>query len=80
MVEVRTMLTTYFKKMLEVQLNTLLQLQKIDTLYLADEVNALVIDLGSSTVKAGYAGEDTPKALFPAVSHECRSRHQPACI
>ena len=34
----------------------------------ADEVNALVIDLGSCTVKAGYAGEDTPKALFPSVS------------
>lgn len=33
-----------------------------------DEVNALVIDIGSSTVKAGYAGEDTPKALFPSVS------------
>ncbi len=27
-----------------------------------------MIDLGSSTVKAGYAGEDTPKALFPSVS------------
>lgn len=38
---------------------------------LADEVNALVIDLGSSTVKAGYAGEDTPKALFPSVSLHC---------
>ena len=35
---------------------------------IADEVNALVIDLGSHTVKAGYAGEDTPKALFPSVS------------
>ncbi|EIE27441.1 putative Acttin-related protein 4 [Coccomyxa subellipsoidea C-169] len=35
-------------------------------MYGGDEVNALVIDLGSSTVKAGYAGEDTPKALFPA--------------
>ena len=34
----------------------------------ADEVNALVIDLGSHTVKAGYAGEDTPKALFPSVT------------
>jgi hypothetical protein len=34
----------------------------------ADEVNAQVIDLGSCTAKAGYAGEDTPKALFPSVS------------
>ena len=23
-----------------------------------------MVDLGSSTVKAGYAGEDTPKAVF----------------
>jgi actin-related protein len=34
----------------------------------ADEVNGIVIDIGSSTVKAGYAGEDTPKAVFPSVS------------
>jgi actin-related protein len=25
-----------------------------------------VVDLGSNTVKAGYAGEDTPKAVFPS--------------
>jgi hypothetical protein len=30
-----------------------------------DEVNALVIDVGSSWTKAGYAGEDGPKAVFP---------------
>ncbi|CAO3590228.1 unnamed protein product [Absidia cylindrospora] len=30
-----------------------------------NEVNALVLDVGSSNVRAGYAGEDTPKALFP---------------
>ncbi|CAL8463368.1 g2902 [Coccomyxa elongata] len=35
-------------------------------MYGGDEVNALVVDLGSSTVKAGYAGEDNPKALFPS--------------
>ena len=35
----------------------------------ADEVNAVVVDVGSHTVKAGFAGEDTPKALFPAVSN-----------
>lgn len=32
---------------------------------ITDEVGALVMDLGSSTVKAGFAGEDTPKAYFP---------------
>ena len=34
--------------------------------YITDEVSAIVVDLGSSTVKAGYAGEDTPKAVFPS--------------
>lgn len=32
-----------------------------------DDVNAIVIDIGSSTVKAGYAGEDAPKAIYPSV-------------
>lgn len=32
-----------------------------------DDVNAIVIDIGSSTVKAGYAGEDAPKAVYPSV-------------
>lgn len=35
---------------------------------LPDEVSAIVIDLGSHTCKAGYAGEDAPKAVFPSVS------------
>ena len=39
-----------------------------DLLCCADEVNAVVVDVGSHTVKAGFAGEDTPKALFPSVS------------
>ncbi|CAI0450629.1 unnamed protein product, partial [Linum tenue] len=33
----------------------------------ADEVSAIVLDLGSHTCKAGYAGEDAPKAVFPSV-------------
>ena len=36
-------------------------------MHAADEVNALVLDVGSLYVKGGYAGEDTPKALFPSV-------------
>ncbi len=31
-----------------------------------DEVGALVIDMGSHTTRAGYAGEDMPKADFPS--------------
>ncbi|XP_043713789.1 actin-related protein 4 isoform X1 [Telopea speciosissima] len=36
-------------------------------MYGGDEVSAVVIDLGSHTCKAGYAGEDAPKAVFPSV-------------
>ncbi|KAK4355763.1 hypothetical protein RND71_024734 [Anisodus tanguticus] len=36
-------------------------------MYGGDEVSAIVIDLGSHTCKAGYAGEDAPIALFPSV-------------
>ncbi|TPX34191.1 hypothetical protein SmJEL517_g03056 [Synchytrium microbalum] len=31
-----------------------------------DEVSAIVMDFGSSITKAGYAGEDTPRAVFPS--------------
>ena len=30
-----------------------------------DEVSAIVLDVGSCWTRAGYAGEDTPKAVFP---------------
>lgn len=30
-------------------------------IFLADEVGALVFDIGSYSVRAGYAGEDCPK-------------------
>lgn len=33
--------------------------------FATDEVNALVLDIGSTWTRAGYAGEDTPKAIFP---------------
>jgi actin-related protein len=32
----------------------------------ADELNAIVIDNGSGMVKAGFCGEDAPRAVFPA--------------
>ncbi|KAI9323890.1 actin family [Dichotomocladium elegans] len=31
----------------------------------ADEVNALVLDIGTTSTRAGYAGEDVPRAFFP---------------
>ncbi|KAI0663072.1 actin-like protein Arp4p [Cubamyces menziesii] len=33
--------------------------------YGGDEVAALVVDIGSSSLRAGYAGDDTPKAIVP---------------
>jgi len=30
-----------------------------------DEVAALVVDVGTSSLRAGYAGDDTPKAVIP---------------
>jgi actin-related protein len=39
-----------------------------------DEVNALVFDMGTTSTRAGYAGEDTPRVMFPTsygvVEHE----------
>lgn len=32
-----------------------------------DDVSAVVIDLGTHTTKAGYAGEDTPRCVIPSV-------------
>merc|ERR1712003_223171 len=39
-----------------------------------DEVSALVIDNGSGMVKAGFAGDDAPRAVFPSIVG--RPRHQ----
>jgi len=32
-----------------------------------EEVQALVLDNGSGTVKAGFAGDDAPRAVFPSL-------------
>ncbi|THH33705.1 hypothetical protein EUX98_g397 [Antrodiella citrinella] len=34
-------------------------------MFSSDEVSALVLDIGTSTLRAGYAGDDTPKAIIP---------------
>lgn len=44
-----------------------------------DSISALVVDNGSGMVKAGFAGDDAPRAVFPSVvgrpkfqvRHEC---------
>ena len=39
-----------------------------------DDVIALVVDNGSGMVKAGFAGDDAPRAVFPSIVG--RPRHQ----
>jgi actin-related protein len=43
-------------------------------LTMEDEVMALVIDNGSGMCKAGFAGDDAPRAVFPSIVG--RPRHQ----
>lgn len=39
-----------------------------------DDAGALVIDNGSGMCKAGFAGDDAPRAVFPSIVG--RPRHQ----
>ena len=39
-----------------------------------DEIAALVVDNGSGMCKAGFAGDDAPRAVFPSIVG--RPRHQ----
>ena len=41
---------------------------------MSEEVAALVIDNGSGMCKAGFAGDDAPRAVFPSIVG--RPRHQ----
>ena len=43
------------------------------TMFAGDEVSALIVDVGTTSVKAGYAGEDTPKAVFPSFVGKVKS-------
>ncbi|CEO94453.1 hypothetical protein PBRA_000238, partial [Plasmodiophora brassicae] len=38
-----------------------------NTISMSDEVQALVVDNGSGMVKAGFAGDDAPRAVFPSI-------------
>ncbi|XP_042652182.1 actin, alpha skeletal muscle [Tyto alba] len=48
--------------------------QTADTMCDEDETTALVCDNGSGLVKAGFAGDDAPRAVFPSIVG--RPRHQ----
>ena len=43
-----------------------------------DEISALVIDPGFSTVRAGFAGEDTPKSVVPSFYGTIPSEEDPS--
>ncbi len=36
-----------------------------------DDVQALVVDNGSGMCKAGFAGDDAPRAVFPSLTPSC---------
>ena len=40
-------------------------LHRLITFHVADEVSALVIDIGTQTTRAGYAGEEIPRCVVP---------------
>ena len=48
-----------------------------------DDVAALVIDNGSGMCKAGFAGDDAPRAVFPSIvgrpRHQVSSSLYPSC-
>ena len=49
-----------------------------------DDVAALVVDNGSGMCKAGFAGDDAPRAVFPSIvgrpRHQVRNTHPPRII
>ncbi|SPQ93590.1 unnamed protein product (mitochondrion) [Plasmodiophora brassicae] len=47
--------------------STLKEYSQPPTINMSDEVQALVVDNGSGMVKAGFAGDDAPRAVFPSI-------------
>jgi len=45
-----------------------------------DEISAIVVDVGSTNTKAGYAGEDSPKAVIPSAVGASYSYGSPQVI
>ena len=41
---------------------------------MCDDVQALVIDNGSGMCKAGFAGEDAPRSVFPSITGRPKQR------
>lgn len=47
---------------------------------MSDDVGAIVLDCGSSSVLAGYAGEDCPKVNFASVRYDGGDGDAKSCI
>ena len=45
-----------------------------------DEVSAVVLDIGSHSVRGGFAGDESPKAIFPSVSSDSIDCALSSCI
>jgi hypothetical protein len=50
------------------------QPKTLTTTHLMEEIAALVVDNGSGMCKAGFAGDDAPRAVFPSIVG--RPRHK----
>lgn len=57
----------YTSSMLKVHIFINQQLSTKMTTNFGDEIPAVVLDNGSGMCKAGFAGDDAPRAVFPAV-------------
>jgi actin beta/gamma 1 len=44
-----------------------------------DDLAAVVIDNGSGMCKAGFSGDDAPRAVFPAITGRPRYDVSPQC-
>ena len=45
---------------------------------IGDEIQSVVVDNGSGCVKAGFAGDDAPRSVFPSIVG--RPKHPGVCI
>lgn len=50
------------------------KLDLVSHLKMSDDIQALVVDNGSGMCKAGFAGDDAPRAVFPSIVG--RPRHK----
>ena len=59
-------------------MNVLSGRKKINEKMSNSDIHAVVVDNGSGMCKAGFAGDDAPRAVFPAIVG--RPRHQVSWI